>query len=691
MKKFLLFILFIFIFLDISSAEQIDLPKDEDGWTIFSPSSDTRIVYVSNDGNDSTGQIYSETDFSDPFNPSGEQAFATYAAAFENTRDGYPDWILMRRGDVFYETVNSNVKSGRDSDEPFLIGSYGNSGLGPVFKTGTEPAIRPSDTTRWFAFSGIDFYAHTRNPDDPEYVDSSGSLGIDVLTGSGESIEGVLFEGCKFRFYQNNRFQLWNGDEITGIKLSRCIFSDNYIESGHCQGLYTNLVDGIILEENLFIHNGWLVQSTNGDNDPAGGQATMFNHNTYFASSTNVDFHENVFIEGSSANNKFTAQYNISNINIQNNLYIGAENALSMGANYENLQRIKSVNITENIVTDVGRSRPTNRYLSWGFWLQGFKDGIVDENYILNQKDPSNTNTVGINIDGDHRNVSFNNNVIYGLMDGVGFSITSDDFQDITISDNKIQLLQDSDYIISSRESTSGNCEFSDNTYFSDRSDESRFSYMFSDTSFDDWRTSTGDNSSFEEYDFPDPARSIETYQESLGKEASIDAFIDSARMQDRYNWSYEYTATVVNAWIKEGFAVSEESQEPESGEQEKDILSPTINLIYPEDNMTLLNESLNFSVFVSDNNTINNVSLFGNWTGWHLNETNTSGVDGFYLFSKNLTNGSYYWNIYACDNNSNCAFALQNQSFVVELISYHDADTNQNGIIDLTELNSYV
>ena len=54
---------------------------------------------------------------------------------------------------------------------------------------------------------------------------------------------------------------------------------------------------------------------------------------------------------------------------------------------------------------------------------------------------------------------------------------------------------------------------------------------------------------------FVDPDRDIPSYHQSLGGEASIEAFLNGARAQERGHWCAEYTADEVNAWIRAGFA----------------------------------------------------------------------------------------------------------------------------------------
>ena len=52
----------------------------------------------------------------------------------------------------------------------------------------------------------------------------------------------------------------------------------------------------VLLEENIFDHNGWYVQQPdNTNNNSEGGQATMFNHNTYFSDSSDTISRRNIF------------------------------------------------------------------------------------------------------------------------------------------------------------------------------------------------------------------------------------------------------------------------------------------------------------------------------------------------------------------------------------------------------------
>ena len=54
--------------------------------------------------------------------------------------------------------------------------------------------------------------------------------------------------------------------------------------------------------------------------------------------------------------------------------------------------------------------------------------------------------------------------------------------------------------------------------------------------------------------DYVDPDRSIGSYHGTLGRTATLDAFLDEARKQSRSFWRSEYKAVSVNAYIRAGF-----------------------------------------------------------------------------------------------------------------------------------------
>jgi hypothetical protein len=85
---------------------------DAQGWTVVTPAADTRQVYVSAAGNDAN-------DGSSP-----ATAVATIGRGRQLVRSGFPDQLLLRRGDAFNQALNTWTASGRSAAEPLVIASY---------------------------------------------------------------------------------------------------------------------------------------------------------------------------------------------------------------------------------------------------------------------------------------------------------------------------------------------------------------------------------------------------------------------------------------------------------------------------------------------------------------------------------------------------------------------------------------
>lgn len=548
----------------IATSAQINLPKDSQGWTVFTPSSDSRIVYISANGNDSTGQHYNTSDTTlggDPFNPSGEvHSYATYSAAYAQTRDGYPDWILFKRGDTFFFSIGG-VKSGRSETEPFFVGAYGATGPLPLLKHGSSFGLSVSKTSpsvasesKFFAISSLRFYAHTRDPENTsEYAGPAGNLGLKLNAYStGNSINSCLIEGCEFIYEMNNGVTADGGGTVYDVKLRRNKFLSNYPDTSHSQGLWANKVDGFFLEENIFDHNGWY--SKNGENGI--GPGTVFNHNIYFAGVKNTTLKNNVFMRGSNMNNKFTSPYGDSeNITIDGNLYVGGHIGIGIGTNYLNTaDRFKNVAISNNVMTNLGMDNVTGQGIAWYMQISGWKEGTVSGNILMNQIGELSPNgTHAFEVWSDARDVNITGNVVYNLEDSSTYMLyANSSTATYNFSNNKISILNGNPKLTLIK---TGPNQHSNNKWHSSTGGSSGWVINGADNSFLNFAASIGDTSStYGSISFPDPTRSIETYMRSLGADATIDAFIVAARAQNRYSWNSQFTANAVNTWIKKGF-----------------------------------------------------------------------------------------------------------------------------------------
>jgi hypothetical protein len=550
-------------------------PQDSQGWSILTPSSDSRLIYVSSsEGDDAQGVIYDRSNVlvgSDPFNPSaGIKAYSTISHALTLVRSDYPDWVLLKRGDVWTETEVIYLKSGRSVSERSVLAYYGNNTERPLIKTGTGGGLRFWKSVSYVAVLGLKLYAHGRDPGSPDFAGFGsipGATGFYSYASEEPANRSILIEDSVFSFYSNNIAQgpLANEDII----IRRCQFLDNYSESSHSQGMYTKHAS-IYLEENLFDHNGWYKQSYVSLNDQAEGQATFFNHNTYFTETDNTIFKRNLFLRASSIGNKFTAnspeggdEITARNVLVNNNTFVRGEIGISMGGNNDRGTgyRWRDMNIVNNVFLDIGADRPTDRTLAWGIDADDWDGGRISGNYLIHYGNAEVRNIYGINFGEHSRNVDINSNIFYRLS-ASQFALQvrgQEPKENIRIFDNKFQLQETDLQLIRTEYLSPGT--FFNNFYMTARDSDSWFRIQENNVDFNTWVQEAGDtNSKVEQLVFPDPNRTIETYQQSLGKTGTLAAFIEEARQQSKFNWRSHYTAGAVNAYIRAGFGVEDNS-----------------------------------------------------------------------------------------------------------------------------------
>jgi len=566
------------------AVNEIDFPKDSNGWSVFTPSVDSRIMYVAEDGNDTTAVVYTQANhpsWSTPFNPGVIQAYSTSGAAYTQVREGYPDWVLFKRGGTFTLTQSTYAciytKNGRSATEPSLIGAYGVSGLSPVLKAGNKTVFWDINGLHWLAVSGLDFYANQRDPNSPEFLDHTATgegAGSGLFFGAStqDGLTGVLFEGCKFRhFHSGGHYSCGSvgGFACNGIEHFRCVYYDQHSgpSTGHSAGLGGTGAE-ISIRECILDHNGWLNQAgTTGDDTVA----TIFSHNMYLSNLYNSVFEGNISMRSSSIGLKITASNgaaSINNVQITNNLFHDNEVGIDIDNNYTVNYRVKNLNVKNNVLINAGASRPTNRTLSWGINANGWEDCQVINNVLVHNNNPLVTNGLGLNFSKLMRNVSVTGNVLYGLKYHEGLIIQGTGAESSTgmsFTGNKIQIPQNSYYAIKAPLLVPG-WTFANNIYYSDKTASQLFLHNNVDKSLSEWQALTGDNSTFEQVTFPDPTRSIETYMTSIGETPTLEAFYAKCRAQDRYNWDAKYTAATVNSYIKAGFGMGEYVPPPSGG-----------------------------------------------------------------------------------------------------------------------------
>ncbi len=549
-------------------ADKFTFPtQDANGWSILTPSSDSRLIYVSSSGNDSTAQTYTTASAevgADPYNPSGAiLPYATIDAALSQARAGYPDYILLKRGETWTRTAMINMKAGRSATERSVLGYYGSNAARPT-------VLHKGVNFSWASNSavvGIRFYASQRDPSSADFVgfaNVSGEAGFDGLIGYGGSITGgILIEDCWFDWFSGNTLQspVTTYAALNDIIVRRNLITNNYSTAGHSQGLYTSHVS-LWLEENIFDHNGWYKQGAG--NVQTEGTATMFNHNTYFTDTRETVFRNNLFLRAASIGTKFTSntlsginEVNAWDVLVDNNLYVEGEVGISMGGNDDqnNGPRWRNIHVTNNVLTHIGRTQPTLRTLGWGLDAIDWDGGEIKGNLFVHWGDATLNNNYAIHVTGDTDNISLTDNIVYNISSGNPLVLFSDGSTQTGTQFTSNDIWTDFAGPLLSYTLTS-NAGFGNNTFHSARDAARWFSINGTYASLDDYKTTTGDTTSVAgEKNYVAPERTIETYLASTGRPTDMDSFAAELRTQSKFHWVPALGAATINDYIRAGFA----------------------------------------------------------------------------------------------------------------------------------------
>jgi hypothetical protein len=306
-------------------------------------------------------------------------------------------------------------------------------------------------------------------------------------------------------------------------------------------------------------HNGWLIRSF--DDGQSDGQGTKFNHNTYFNSIKGLTYKNNALMRGSSMGSKFTAQDEASDLLIENNLYLDNEIAIGMGQNFDHSYRFKRINVLNNLVTNMGQSRATNRVLGWGMQFDGLDDSLINGNYFINSTNTEVVNTFALEVYPLQRDITLSENVIHGISAGNSRGLLrlygDANQENVSLQNNQITSPSFARRLIETDESSLDNFQFTANTYYSSRDENSWFDLGNLDLNYESWIAETTEvNSSNQMLNYCDTQRNIETYQTSIGETSTQESFIENIKQQGKFHWDARYEIPTVNQWIKDGYTV---------------------------------------------------------------------------------------------------------------------------------------
>ncbi len=505
---------------------QLSHSNDEgDGWTVLVRSADTRVVYVSSRRGSDRNDGLSE-----------HSPKATIAAGKRLLRHGHPDWLLLRKGDVWKESIGQWKTSGRSIQERMVIGSYGH-GERPLLETGNTSAFRTSggggspETIDWIAIVGMHFRAdgHTGHGGEP---------GIQLLRGG----RGVLVEDCMIeRYFTNIVVQGLDGPHHDLI-IRRSVIVDafNVGHSGHPQGIYLDNTHGVIVEGNVIDHNGWSATIR-------GAVPDIYRHNVYVDyNNSGVAFIGNVVASGSS-HGIMMRPGGVAN----DNLFVRNSIALLLGARANPRAGGVRAEAKRNVILH-GKDIDARTPRGWGIDGENLHVAVIADNVIA---DAAGGQPMAITITGAperRNNIVIQNNVVLDW--GGAIDLRDPGLADTTFVGNDIQDTRSSAPLLMYYPSAPGpRVVFANNRFLSRRAPTDAWMQLRGRSlSLPAWKDAVGDTSSASlEVAYASKNVSVAAYHRSLGRAASLDAFMHEARKQSHDHWQPEYTAAAVNEYVR--------------------------------------------------------------------------------------------------------------------------------------------
>jgi hypothetical protein len=498
------------------------------GWTSLTPSQDSRVIYVSSSsGNDANNGL----------SPGAPKR--TVAAGYALVRNGYPDQLLLKKGDTFYETIQWQ-KSGRSPTEMSVMGSYG-AGARPMLLTGSVNAITSYNTLNHFALVGIAMKAHTWAGQLPPGQDPAAV----VIVAAGDNL---LIEDCYVESYSNGLIVQGYPGVRTNTRIRRNVIVDpiRLDPNNGSTNMFMAQYDGVLIEENVFDNS--IANETQ--------RGAMLSHSIYLGEGNPA----NNIIRGNIAHNGGRTNFNIrSGGLIENNLSIRGAQGITCGIHYA--PTWVSATVRQNVIIE-SRNNQNGQELGFGLSFEKVQHVDLDSNLICNSTDGSDSKAIALNI--DTRAAQIRNNIIYNWRAPSEPSWGNDTIYiwgtpagPISITNNQVQQSSNT-HLVSFNSPNGPGCivTLSGNRYHSGRPN----GYWFqpnsgTDLTFAQWTGQMGETGSqLTQISYPAPNRTIGSYHASIGGSANTDSFMAEARRQSKDYWRPAYTAAAVNNYMRAGF-----------------------------------------------------------------------------------------------------------------------------------------
>ena len=503
------------------------------GWTVLTPSADSRIVYVSSS---------SGSNANDGLSASTPKA--SIAAGKALLRLGFPDWMLLKTGDTWDESLGQWKVSGRSATEPMVVSSYGTSPLRPLLRTGTDNGIITDggggspQRIDYLSVVGLHFIANG-------YTGSGVPSGFVFLLPTTD----LLIEDCRIEGYCNN-VTMQGGSapsmHLANISIRRSLILDAYnTGSGNPQGIFCAWVDGLLLEENVIDHNGW-------SETVPGAIANIFRHNVYIDDScTGVTVNGNIIANASSHG----TQLRHGGV-VTDNLFLRNSISLSLGGGASPDPNGINVDVRRNVILD-GKDIDAQNPRGWGIVLSNVASGTVANNIIANQTlahYPIMLDIVGDQWGWGVYNTLIEKNIFSNWGGSVTLNGSSSNLSTLTFRQNDLQDTVTQGALIDHNNSSStAAIHSSGNRFYSQNAPAGSWTQIGQQNySLTAWKSAVGDTTSFiGQAGYPLPNSGIGSYNAWLGGSASHYAFMAQARRQSKATWDPAYMAVSANRYMR--------------------------------------------------------------------------------------------------------------------------------------------
>jgi hypothetical protein len=545
--------------------------QDANGWTVVTPSANSKIIYVAPTGSDSNSGL------------SQAAPVKSFKKAESLLVSGQPDEILLESGQTYNDAFLNWIYSGEDPQDPLLVSYYNPTPalpvVLPVIDTGTNPAgfatpiNQPNNnaTINYVDVIGLQFQANLFNPSSPNFNISGGGGGNGLYIEN--PANSLRFEDDSFSYYHYNMNIEGVEGPISNVTIYRCVDDYAYCPNyGHSQGLYAYNVSNISVLQSTFDHDGW-------DSAVSTSEDLGFNHDIYIASTcSGFVAQQNILAEAA-----FAGIMARAGGDIDNNLFVDDAIAVAYGQANGADSTVGGVTGTLEGNMVVG----DKTYDDGQAYGQGFDIGNIDPtgglvvaNNIITQ-DSENakpaiqldaaTGTYNPSLCVGENNVTIENNITDGFREGIEIDSRFQDgvspavagiyaYNDVTVKDN--HFLNASTNEIAHANAWDGATEFwSGDSYYDSVLAQANWTTVAGYAiPFSTWITNydIGAKQLTSLAQFPNPNVSVAGYDATIGGPGSFQDFLANADLMNISNYQSQYQAIAAIDYIQSGFGVAQ-------------------------------------------------------------------------------------------------------------------------------------